>query len=265
MKKYIAMILSLMMIGCAFTACGDSNDSGDEKKTTASSKEKATDDDEAASDEEDDTTEDDEEDTTEDEEKPTKNKGKNKLSKAYGNWRLEGLDKVYINIEDATTAYLVVEQDLSENICFDENKNLRFMGKIFGVNGYKFKNGKFVLEYDDVNMLTMKKTDGSDDVFGEYEWVSGTSYDSFVKGFSERAESGAPDEDDIQIKMTCEENKTLLNCYIAVDGFRLDEETITMNSSLLGDGFSDIPYELDGDEIILTNEDGKTKKMIRMD
>lgn len=248
-----------MMIGCTFTACGDSNDSGDEKKTTASSKEKATDDDEASEEEdEDDTTED-------DEEKPTKNKGKNKLSKAYGKWQLEGIDQCCIYIEDPDTAYLVVEQDLSENICFDENKNLRFMGKIFGVNGYKFKNGKFVLGYQNANVLTMKKTDGSDDVFGEYEWVSGTSYDSFVKGFSEKAESGDPDEADIQIKMNCEANKTILNCNIAVDGFRLDEDTITMNSSVMGGGFTDIPYEINGDEIVLTNEDGKTKKMIRID
>lgn len=258
MKKYIAMLMSLMMIGCTFTACGDSNDSGDEKKTTASSKEKATDDEEVTSGEED------EDDTTEDdEEKTTENKGKNKLSKAYGKWQFEGNDKAYLDIEDAETAWIVANQDLSTDIYFDVDENFNFSDTSFSAGDYSFKEGKFVLDYEDRNFLTMEKTDGdTESIFGEYEWESGFVYDAFIGGFSNKTGGKAAD---VKLIMTCEENDTVLSSYIAVDGFKIDSETITMNSSIFGEGLEDISYEIEDDEFILHGENGKTKKMIRIE
>lgn len=240
MKKYIAIIMSLMMVGCAFTACGDSKDSGDEEKTKASAAENDND----------------------DEEKPAKDKGKNKLSKVYGKWQPEENKAAYLNIEDEDTAWLVVDQDLSKDICFDENKNLVFKGKAFGEDDYKFKNGKFVLEYEGENVLTMKKTDDSDDIFGEYKWENCSSYDAFTKGFSNKA---GGEEVDIDVFMTCEENKTIFSCHIPVDEFKLDSDTITLKASLFKEKFLESEYEVDGDELILISDDGKTKKFIRLD
>lgn len=267
MKRYIAMIMSLMIIGCSFTACGDKDsddNSKDEKKTTVSTAEDDDDggkDERTSEDDEEDTSED-EEDTTENEEKTTNSKGKNKLSKVYGKWQTEENDMIYLDIKGADTAWFVVDQYLSENICFDENKNLDFMGKKFTENDYEFKNGKFVLEYEGQNMLTMEKIDDSDDIFGEYKWEKSSAYDAFTKGFTNKAGS---EDVDIDVFMTFEENKTIFSCHIPVDDFEIDSDTITMNSLLFGEGFSEVPYELEDDELILTNDDGKTKKFIRID
>ena len=88
---------------------------------------------------------------------------------ALGTWVMRDEDtsseQVYVS---KTEAYSVESFDLTATFSFDENRNFLFKGIPAAKTDYTFKDGVFVFIAKDQIALKMEKTDGSDDVFGEY-------------------------------------------------------------------------------------------------
>ena len=100
----------------------------------------------------------------------------------------------------------------------------------------------------------MKKTDNSDDVFGEYLLLSGEFKKKAASAISENSEHGfRPTKD--KLTVTTSENQTLLSYYDRIDGFKVKENTM-ITSFDGGDTLYELAYTADGDTLSFTNSDG---------
>lgn len=237
MKKFLSLLLAMTMTACAFTSCGDKDDDKDSGKGASAS----------------------------DEAKASK-KEKNA---AIGKWQPDDVKEIVFDIQSNDKAVISMVQDMSSIIYFDENKSFIFSGMEFSEDDYDFDGETFVLHSMSDNDLTMTKTDGSDDLFGEYKWISGDAYDAVARGYDNKAAENNSDESfsdsGTDIFMTCAEGSTSLEARINVQDFKLTKDTISIDGEFFGDeALLDAPYTVDGDTMTITNADGEDVKLTRI-
>lgn len=224
MKKFLTILLAMSMISCTFASCGKKDSDKEEKKSTASE--------------------------TEEESNP-----------AVGRWEPVDTEDVIFDIYSENEASVCAVMDLSGDICFEDD-NFVFSGEAFTDNDYDFDGETFVFHAFSDNDLTMKKTDGSEELYGEYQWISGDAYESIATGFDNKAAENNDDETfedhNINIFMNFTEDSTILEIRMNVDGFELTDETITISGSVFGeDELRDAEYSIDGDKMIIINNSGE--------
>lgn len=249
MKKFLLLLLASVMTACAFTSCGRTEDDGDSDQGSLAAEE--------------DTTAGEEQSGTEEDTNNIQPETDNNINPAFGKWEFVDdymIDVTVIEIKDSDNASVVVTQDMADRIYFDEEKNFVFPGMTFSADDYDFDGKTFVLHGMSENDLTMEKIDGSEDLFGEYRWISGELY-SFVSTWA--ADSDAP------LFMNCAEGSTTLYLDMDMEGFSLTDDTITIDGGAFGENtlFKPIinaPYTVDGDVMIVTNSDGEELKFTRI-
>lgn len=276
MRKISAILLALTMTACSFASCGKVDDDGgkqgdsviEENNTVSDGEQSGTDEttDNAQS----------VTDNTEDEESvrelPTDKTTDNAQSDydsnadpAVGIWQFNDYtqDVNYLKIHDRENASILITQDLSDMIFFDEEQSLIFPGDTFSAEEYKFDGKTFTLDVNGRNYLTMEKTDGSNDLFGKYMWVGGEMYEAIAQ----TPISGAADS----LYMECSENSTTLFLEWDIKNFSLTDDTITIEGSAFGyDGciimspLTAAPYTIDGNTMTTVNDNGEELKLTKV-
>lgn len=276
MRKISAILLALTMTACSFASCGKVDDDGSkqgdsviEENNTVSDGEQSgtneiTDNTQYVTD------------NTEDEESvrelPTDKTTDNARSDhdsnadpAIGKWQFNDYtqDVNYLEIHDRENASILISQDLSDMIFFDEEQSLIFPGDTFSAEEYEFDGKTFTLDVNSKNYLTMEKTDGSGDLFGEYRCVGGEMYEAIAQ----TPVCGAADS----LYMKCSQNNTTLFLGWDIKNFSLTDDTITIEGSTFGyDGsiiispLTAAPYTIDGNTMTTVNDDGEELKLTRI-
>ena len=176
---------------------------------------------------------------------------------AVGRWEPVDTENVVLDIRSEDEAYICAVMDLSDYIYFEED-NLVFSGREFTDEEYDFNGETFVLHAMSDDDLTMKKTDGSEELYGEYQWVSGDAYEAIATGFNNRAAENNDDEtfdeENMKIFVNFTEDSSILEARMNVEGFELTDETITISGSVFGDDeLRDAEYSVDGDKMTIKN------------
>ena len=230
MKKFLTILLAVSVMSCTFASCGKKDSSEEDKKSSVA------------------------------EEKES--------NPAVGRWKLVDSEDTIFDIRSEDEAYICAVQDLSDDLYFEEDKFM-FSGEAFAEKDYDFDGETFVLHAFNDNDLTMKKTDGSKDVYGEYQWVSGDAYDAIAVGFNNSAaendDTKTFDDESIRIFVNFTEDSTTFEARITVDGFELTDGTITISGELFGDEeLRDAEYSVDGDTMIIINNSGEEVELERI-
>lgn len=227
MKKFLTILLAVSMMSCAFASCGKKDSGKDDEKSSSASEE----------------------------------------NPAVGRWVPVEKEGTIFDILSEDEAYICAVQDLSETIYFDEEDNFVFSGMEFSGDNYDFDGETFVLHAFSDNDLTMKKTDGSEELSGEFQWTSGDLYDDVAGGLTEAAAADGLDitGDNIKTFMNCTENSTSLEIRIKVTEFELSDETITIGGKIFGeDELRDAEYSIDGDKMIIINAQDEEVELERI-
>ena len=301
MKKMLALLLACMTLTCTFASCGDSDEdggkdtkakssdnSGDEEdedkdsdKDEDSDKEDDKDSDmdedsdkDSDKDEDDDKDEDsdkdedkdDDEDEEEETEKPTKKSSKSSDSDLTGEWLIgeisDGLDGGLVIKDDGNISIRV---DASSVMYFDY-PNMYLSGMELGDDYITYDGDVISVAESGTDILTLTRKSGtsgsSKNYDGEYDFTSGVMSDSMTTAFASQLGSSAT--------ATCSAIIDGKNMFIDFEDIIQytdngdDTITISGNTAFFGDGFSGtVNFELDGDELTLTNPDGDTYTLTR--
>lgn len=244
MRKFLSFLIASAMTVCAFTSCGKIEEDSGEQGTSDAGEDQAIDKEQPG---------------TEENTANIQPETENNINPVFGKWEFEDdyiVDITVIDIKDSDNASVVVTQAMADGFYFDEEKNFVFPGATFSADDYDFDGQTFVLHGMSENDITMEKIDGSEDLFGEYRWVSGGLYD-FVCAWA--AGGDAP------LFMNCAEGSTTLYLDMDMEGFSLTDDTITIDGGAFGENtllkpIINAPYTVDGDVMIVTNSDGEKLK-----
>lgn len=176
---------------------------------------------------------------------------------AISTWILqpESYDTEFV-IASENEAYYIISMNETEAFYFNKEKDFISKGKTFTNEDYSFENGLFSVSYNGKAIVEMKKTDGIDDIFGEYLLTGGQYLDLY-----------AEDEDFEQafdmdnIKLNIQENETTVFTSLHLKGFELKNDSMIqemMNGELL-----ESPYRIEGDVMTITTTEGKESTLIR--
>lgn len=240
MKKFISCILSMAIMAGAAVSCGKTEDSKDDKKAGTSASDTANED----------------------------KKTDNSENPAIGRWKA-GEYSIF-DIVSENEAYYCMKQDMSQMMYLDEDDHLYVGGEDCGTDSYDFDGENFVLHAMSDNDLTMKKTDDSSDIFGEYEMISGSAYDIVAKGYNKRAEENDDDksfgESGTRLFIICNVNSTMLEARMEISGFKIEDGKMTAGADFLGtDESVEVEYEVDGDTLVWKYKSGKVNTFTRAD
>lgn len=274
MRKLITVFLAVSMASCTFTSCGKTDDDGSKRGDSVTEENTASDGEQSGTNEITDNAQsvtDNAEDEESVRELPTDKTTDNtqpddsNADHAVGIWQFNDYtqDVNYLEIHDRENASILITQDLSDMIFFDEEQSLIFPGDTFSAEEYEFDGKTFTLDVNGRNYLTMEKTDGSGDLFGEYRWVGGEMYEAIAQ----TPVGGAADS----LYMECGENSTTLFLGRDIKNFSLTDDTITIEGSAFGlDGciilspLTAAPYTIDGNTMTTVNDDGEELKLTRI-
>ncbi len=187
---------------------------------------------------------------------------------AVGRWIPADTENMIFDIRSEDEAYICAIQDLTDNISFEDD-NFVLSGMEFNDEEYDFDGDTFVLHAMGDNDLTMKKTDGSEELSGEYQWISGTAYEAIATGFNNKAAENNDmetfDENNIKIFVNFTEDSTILEARMNIDDFELTDETITISGEIFGDEeLRDAEYSVDGDRMTIINAQNKEVELERV-
>lgn len=185
-----------------------------------------------------------------------------------GRWEPVDTENVVLDIRSEDEAYICAVMDLSDSIYFEED-NLVFSGMEFTDEEYDFDGETFVLHAMSDDDLTMKKTDGSEELYGEYQWVSGDAYEAIATGFNNKAAENNDDESfdekNMKIFVNFTEESSIFEARMNVEGFELTDETITISGSIFGDDeLRDAEYSVDGDKMTIKNAQDEEVELERI-
>ncbi|MBR3760688.1 MAG: hypothetical protein IKK47_06850 [Ruminococcus sp.] len=227
MKKFLTILLAMSMMSCTFASCGKKESDKEDKKNLS----------------------------TEEEVHP-----------AVGRWVPVEKEDTIFDIHSEDEAYICAVQDLSDDLYFEDD-NFVFSGMEFSGDNYDFDGETFVLHAFSDNDLTMEKTDGSEELYGEFQWISGDLYDDIVRDFTEASVTDGYDitGDNIKTFMICNDEGTSLEIRIGVSDFELTDETITISGSIFGgEELRDAEYTVDGDKMIIINAQSEEIELERI-
>lgn len=275
MRKLITFFLVMSIASCAFTSCGKTDDDGGKQGNSVIGEDTVSDDEQSGTDESTDNAQsvtdnaEDEESVTELSTGETADNARSyddsNADPAVGIWQFTDYsqDENYLEIHDRENASILITQDLSDMIFFDEEQCLICPGDTFSAEEYEFDGKTFTLDVNGRNYLTMEKTDGSDDIFGKYRWVGGEVYEAIAQ----TPVGGAADS----LYMECSENSTTLFLGRNIKNFSLTDDTITIGGGTFGyDGcivmspVTDAAYTIDGNTMITVYDDGEELKLTRI-
>lgn len=182
------------------------------------------------------------------------------LSAAFGKWEyeLDGCPQTII-VKGRKEAYICTSTDITEDFCFDESKQFYWSGKKVPKKDYSFEDGVFILASKDRTILSMKKLFDFDDIFGEYQMTGG----EYMKMFTEDEQISTVIEGDDCIKVTVSPDKTLFFLTMRQDGFELTKERFTITRD--GELIEGSVYQIDGDTMTLTSDDGDSQVLTRVE
>ncbi|MBO4876802.1 MAG: hypothetical protein J5501_02210 [Ruminococcus sp.] len=180
------------------------------------------------------------------------------VNPAIGTWIMHDTDTdtdTELLIESDNAAYMRVTLDITDHFCFDKDRNFISKGQTIPADRYEMKNGRFSYVYKDKPALKMRKTDGVDDVLGEY-LLTACQYKDKVKETLDTDEISGIDIVDDRITVIAEENRTSLLLLDEIDSFELKDDV--MVTDIYADGtLLESPYEVDGDTMTITNSVGE--------
>lgn len=250
MRKLITFFLVMSIASCAFTSCGKTDDDGSKHGNSDTGENTVSDGGQSGTDE------------STDNVNNSRSGDESSGDPVVGVWRFTDNtpDVNFLEIHDRNSASVLVKQDLSEIIFFDEEQNLVFPGGTFSAEEYTFDGRIFDLSVDGNNYLTMEKTDGTDGLFGKYKWLDCTMYSSTA---------GNASDGDADIYMDCGANSTFLYLMTDVDGFSITDDAVTMDGGVFGSRrlitpVTDASYTIDGDTMTTVNADGEEMTLTRV-
>ncbi|MBO5319857.1 MAG: hypothetical protein J6B01_08660 [Ruminococcus sp.] len=229
MKKFLTILLAVSMMSCTFASCGKKDSDKEDKKSSVAEEE---------------------------------------VLPAVGRWEPVDTEDMIFDIRSENEAYICVVQDLSDALYFEDD-NFMFSGEEFADKDYDFDGETFVLHAFNDNDLTMKKTDGSEELYGEYQWISGDAYDAIATGFNNEAAENNDDEtfdeEKMKIFVNFTEDSTILEARMTIDDFKLSDKKITISGAIFGDDeLRDAEYSVDGDKMIIINAQGEEVELERI-
>ncbi len=274
MRKLITAFLAMSIASCTFTSCGKIDDGGSKQGDSVIKEDTVSDGEQSGTDEITDNAQsvtdnaEDEKSVTDLSTDETTDNAQSaddiNADPAVGIWQFTDYsqDMNYLEIHDRENASILITQDLSDMIFFDEEQSLICPGDTFSAEDYEFDGKTFTLDVNGRNYLTMEKTDGSDELFGKYRWVGGEVYEA-ISQTPVGSFTGS-------LCMECSENSTTLFLGTDIKNFSLTDDTITIGGSTFGlDGniimspVTDAPYTIDGNTMITVNDDGEELKLTR--
>lgn len=273
MRKFLSILLASAMTACAFASCGKI-DNDESRQGTSVTEENATagitDEDTSSADENSDNgdIQPDSEETANDldadidEVSGETSDDDDDVDPVLGKWHLTAAMETIpvLDIISRDSAAVELSQDISYRIYFDEDKTFVFENARFTPDDYDFDGENFVIHTMSDNDLTMKKIDGSTDIYGKYQWVSGAFYD-FV---SQNSAGG-----DAPVFMESNPGISILTLEMDVENFSVTDDTITIEGGVFGDqtllrSVKSASYTIDGDKMTVTCQDGEEMIFLRI-
>ena len=170
MRKLITFFLVMSIASCAFTSCGKTDDDGGKQGNSVIGEDTVSDDEQSGTDESTDNAQsvtdnaEDEESVTELSTGETADNARSyddsNADPAVGIWQFTDYsqDENYLEIHDRENASILITQDLSDMIFFDEEQCLICPGDTFSAEEYEFDGKTFTLDVNGRNYLTMEKS-----------------------------------------------------------------------------------------------------------
>ena len=272
MRKFLSILLASAMTACAFASCGKIDDDESRQGTSVTEEDTTsgiTDEDTSFADENSDSgdIQPGSEETADDldadiDEVSGETPDEQDVDPVLGKWHLMAAMETIpvLNIISRDSAAVELSQDISYRIYFDEDKTFVFENARFTPDDYDFDGENFVIHTMSDNDLTMKKIDGSTDIYGKYQWVSGAFYD-FVSQNS--AGGNAP------VFMESNPGISILTLEMDVENFSVTDDTITIEGGVFGDqtllrSVISASYTIDGDKMTVTCQDGEEMIFLRI-
>ena len=194
---------------------------------------------------------------------------KGDASKLVGEWHGDKLD---FGVENDTTGWIGVEQDVSDVLCLKDDGSLMMSPSTFSKDDYKFDGEKLVLEVNRKTVLNMTKVEpgSADEVAGRYKLKSGQVYDSVYNGYNKKAETnndiklekGALDVYiDLGTDKSVMQIRFPLNLEIYDSSMFIESKTVLSENMLFGM----VEYDLSGDKLSISNSSGDKYKFTKVD
>ena len=178
---------------------------------------------------------------------------------AIGTWQISNDDENgLLIIAGENEAYIRVAINANHDFIFDADRNFVSKGRTFTKEDYSFEDGVFSVSYNDKCIVEMKKTDGIDDIFGEFHLTGGQYLDLYAKS----NEEGGYNFDLYKIDLVIKENDTTVWASSSLNGFELrPDKQVHLGEN--GEA-QESPYRVEGDKMYITTSEGNERELTRI-